>query len=480
MLRPHRKDVLTIFILLAFVFAYFYQASGWNGSSRFGLIFAIIEEGRLTIDTYHNLQGTWTGDAAYFNGHYYSDKAIGPSVAGAIFYVPLYWMQQIFDYPPQAKVRKILTFLIVGLPAAIAGSLMYILCLYLSGSRFRAYWVTLAITLGTMYLPYSVSFFSHQFSAALLFSVFFMIFLLKEKPEIRGNGYLFLIGLLAGWALISEYPTAAIILPLMIYYLAIVWRNHNYRHWNSVIMPISGGMIPVLLQLLYNKLCFGNFLSIGYANLNDPVFVSGMAQGVMGFHWPDGWALYYMTLHPTMGLFWESPVLLLSFAGVGFMMLERRYRDEALLALWVIGSYLVMMSGYYMWWGGYALGARHIIPVLPFFCVYLAFVARRFNWLLVGLSLISIGQMLIAAASTVLVPDETLVFRISTGTSNIYSYCLQRLMEGKFAQNLGHQFLGLESWSSLIPLLVVVAGITLFFFWDDINPYPMNQKVSVD
>jgi hypothetical protein len=80
----------------------------------------------------------------------------------------------------------------------------------------------------------------------------------------------------------------------------------------------------------------------------------------------------------------------------------------------------------------------------------------------------------------VLVPDETLVFRISTGTSNIYSYCLQRLMEGKFAQNLGHQFLGLESWSSLIPLLVVVAGITLFFFWDDINPYPMNQKVSVD
>ena len=476
MLRQYRKDVLTIFILLAFVFAYFYQSSGWNGSSRFGLIFAIIEEGHLTIDTYHNLMGTWTGDTAYFNGHYYSDKAIGPSVAGAIFYVPLYWMQQIFDYPPQATARKILTFLVIGLPSAIAGSLMYVLCLYLSCSRTRAYWVTLAITLGTMYFPYSVTFFSHQFSSSLIFGAFFMTFFLKESPEIRGNGYLFLIGLLSGWALVSEYPTVAIILLLMIYYLVIVWRNHNYRHWRSVILPISGGMLPVLLQLLYNKLCFGNFLSTGYANLNDPIFVSGMAQGVMGFHWPDLWALYYMTLYPTMGLLWESPVLLLSFIGAGFLMHERRYRDEAILALWVIGSYLVMMSGYYMWWGGYALGARHIIPVLPFFCVFLAFVPKRFTWLLAGLGLISIGQMIIAAASTILVPDETLMLRITTGASNIYSYCLQRLMAGKFAQNLGHQLLGLESWSSLIPLLVVVAGLTLFFFWNVMKSYHTTES----
>jgi len=144
--RQYRKDALIIFCLLAFVYAYFYQEGGYNGDSRFGLIFAIVQEGRLTIDTFQNREGTATGDKSFFNGHYYSDKAIGPSVVGAIFYVPFYWIQQIFHRISQPNVKMILTFLVIGLPAAIAGSLIYILCLYLSKSRFRSFLVALAIT----------------------------------------------------------------------------------------------------------------------------------------------------------------------------------------------------------------------------------------------------------------------------------------------------------------------------------------------
>ena len=465
--RQYRKDAWIIFFLLAFVYAYFYQDSGWNGNSRFGLIFAIVREGRLSIDTFQDREGTETGDKAFFKGHYYSDKAIGPSVVGAILYVPLHWVKQTFNRVSQSAVKIILTFLVIGLPSAIAGSLMYSLCLYLSKSRFRAYLVTLTITLGTLYFPYSLTFFSHQFSSSLLFSAFFMLFLLKERPEIRKNWYFFLIGLLLGWALISEYPTAVIILTLIFYYLFIVWRNYTYHHFRLIALPMLGGSIPVLLQMLYNKLCFGNFLSIGYTNLIDPFYSSAMGQGVMGIHWPNLKVLTYMTLHPNMGLFWESPGLLFSIIGAGFMFLKRRYRYEAILAMWVVGSYLVIMSGYYMWWGGWALGPRHIVPVLPFFCVFLTFVPKRLTWPLVVLSLVSIGQMVIAAASSILVPD-TMVLKISTldffEFSSIYSFCLKQLVEGNFAPNLGHQFLGLKSWSSLIPLLVVIAGVTFFFF----------------
>jgi len=470
--RHYRRDALIVFCLLAFVYAYFYQPGGYNGDSRFGLIFAIVQEGRLTIDTYQDREGTATGDKAYFNGHFYSDKAIGPSVVGAIFYVPFYWMQRIFNHPSQATVKMILTFLVIGLPSAIAGSLIYILCLYLSGSRSRSFIVTMAIALGTMYLPYSIIFFSHQFSSSLLFGAFFMIFFLKEKPEIGKNWYLFLIGFLLGWALISEYPTVAIILALIAYYFSIVWRNHTYRHFRSIVLPLLGGSIPVLLLLLYNKLCFGNFLTIGYTNLSNPYFGSAMGQGVMGIHWPDLRVLYYMTVHPTMGIFWESPVLLLSFIGAAFMFLDRRYRSEAILAMWVIGSYLVIMSGYYLWWGGWALGPRHIIPILPFFCIFLIFVPKRLTWLLVLLSIVSIGQMIIPAAGVVMVPD-TMVSKIGKlgffEYSNIYSYSLKQLLKNHFAQNLGRLFLGLKSWRSLIPFLLVVAGFTFFFFWNTIK-----------
>jgi hypothetical protein len=481
MFRQYRKDAFIIFVLLAFVYAYFYQDSGSNGNSRFDLIFAVVQEGHLYIDAYHNQEDNQTIDQAYSEGHYYSDKAIGPSVVGALFYLPLYWMQHLFNLPSPGTVKMILTFLIIGIPSAVAGSLLYILSVYWSQSRMRAFLVTMAISLGTMYFPYSIVFFSHQFTSSLLVSAFFMIYLLKERPERMGNWYLFLIGLLLGWALISEYPAAVIILALIGYYFSVMRRRSVYRHWRAIVLPMLGGIIPILLQLIYNRLCFGNFLSIGYQNLADPYFSSAMGQGLMGIHRPNLHVLYYMTFHPTLGLFWESPVLLLSIIGAGFLLRNRPYRDEAILAVWVICSFLVVMSGYYMWWGGFALGARHIIPTLPFFCILLSFVPKRLNWLFVGLSVVSVGQMIIAAASTVQIPD-TMVLEISKlgffEYSNIYSYCLHQLLEGNFTENLGHLLLGLKSWSSLVPLLVGATGIAFFYFLHGMDPHHLHDRFS--
>jgi hypothetical protein len=331
-----------------------------------------------------------------------------------------------------------------------------------------------------MCFPYSIIFFSHQFTASLLFCAFFLMYLIHENPERMGGGYLFLIGLLMGWALISEYPAALIILPLIVYYLWVIRRRSEYRHWRSILLPALGGFIPILLQLTYNRLCFGDFLSIGYANLDAPVFRSAMQHGLMGIHRADWHALYYMTFHPTLGLFWQSPVLLLSILGAGSLLWNRRYRAEAVLAVWVIGSYLVVLSGYYMWWGGWALGARHIIPMLPFFCILLSFVPKRLNWLFAGLCALSIGQMIIPAAN-VQVPDAMVLNIGALGFfeySNIYSYCWQQLVEGRFTENLGHLLLGMKSWSSLIPLLVGAAGITFFYFWRDVNAHPLRNRIS--
>jgi hypothetical protein len=474
--RNYRKDAFIIFVMLTIVFAYFYQDSTWNGNSRFGLIFSSVEEGRLQIDDYYNTQGTITNDLALANGHYYSDKAIGPAVIGAILYAPIHWVQQIFHHPSQETVKMILTFLVIGIPSAIAGSLMYILCLYLSGSRFGAYLVTLTIALGTMYLPYSVTFFSHQLTSSLLFSAFFMIFFLKEGTGLRKNGYLFLIGLLLGWAVISEFPSALIVLVLVIYYLFVIRRNKDYRKLRSLLMPLLGGLIPILLQLVYDKICFGSFFSVGYSNLSDQYFSSSMSSGLMGIHLPNLRVLFYMTLHPTLGLFWQSPALLLAFVGAVMIFHLHRYRAEGILAIAIICAYFVMISGYYQWWGGYALGPRHIIPVLPFFCILLAFVPKKFYWPFAVLSLFSIAQMLIAAATTVQVPDTMIPQLGSMGFfaySNIYNFCLPILMKDGFIQNLGYRFLRLTSWRSLIPLLVVMVGINLLFFW---NEFKANKK----
>jgi hypothetical protein len=198
-----------------------------------------------------------------------------------------------------------------------------------------------------------------------------------------------------------------------------------------------------------------------------------MNQGIGGISWPNLKVLYYMTLHPTLGVFWQSPVLLLAIIGAVFMFTQRRYREEAILAACIICAYFVILSGYYAWWGGNAVGPRHIIPALPFFCLFLVFVPKKLKWPFVGLSLVSIGQMIIVAASTTQVPGK-MIAKLSTigffGYSNIYSYCLQQLTSyGNFTQNLGNEVLHLSSWSSLIPLFFVIVGLTLFFFWNELK-----------
>jgi hypothetical protein len=82
------------------------------------------------------------------------------------------------------------------------------------------------------------------------------------------------------------------------------------------------------------------------------------------------------------------------------------------------------------------------------------------------------GQMLIGAASTVQVPD-TMVSQFGQmgyfAYSNLYSFCLPQLIKGNFTQNLGHRLLHLNSWSSLLPLFVFFALVTMIFFWNEIK-----------
>lgn len=82
------KEAWIVFCLLAFVFGYFYQDAGWNGNSRIALSLAVVRESRLNIDSYQGNEalGLATGDRAFFNGHYYTDKAIGSSIVGGARY----------------------------------------------------------------------------------------------------------------------------------------------------------------------------------------------------------------------------------------------------------------------------------------------------------------------------------------------------------------------------------------------------------
>src|SRR5512140_1665029 len=75
-----RTQVLLVGAMLFFAAMYFYQEPGWNGNTRLALVRAIVERGSLQIDAYWKTPGWITEDAAFFNGHYYSDKGPGSAL----------------------------------------------------------------------------------------------------------------------------------------------------------------------------------------------------------------------------------------------------------------------------------------------------------------------------------------------------------------------------------------------------------------
>jgi hypothetical protein len=468
----YTKNALLVFALLAFMYGYYFQNPGANGNSRLGLVFALVQQRRLTIDTYYNSEGTRTIDFAVINGHHYTDKGIGASVIGAIFYSPLYLFIKLTNSQIDLRtIKYILTFLVIGLPSAFAGSLVYVLCETISGSRLRAFFATLSITLGTMVLPFSAIYFGHQLAGAFLFGGFFLIFQLKQKPGLGQKwGYICLVGLLLGMAFITEYTTAILILPLCIYYLYLAWERVSFRWLGRAVLPFAlGAIIPLIPLMIYNKLVFGNPFSIGYEHLGNQ-FQASMSQGLLGISWPRPEVLFYLTFHPAEGIFWQSPVLLMAMVGFFFLWRDKRYRVEGIIAFWGFIGFLLLNSGYFLWWGGGSFGPRHLIPMLLFLSLPLALVPQRFSPIVLLLALISFGQMLIPLAGSVLVPDTYFVQNPHLpfwGYSTIYSYVLPQLLNGNFTYNLGEIVFGLNSWATIIPnILVILSVVGVFIRWD--------------
>jgi hypothetical protein len=477
-----KKEALLVFLLLACTYVYFYHDPGWNGNSRLGLTFAIVEEGRLTIDSFHNQVGTFTKDKAIYEGHYYTSKAIGSSLVAALFYYPLFRLENLLGFKLAiGELKYLLTFFSIGLPSALAGGLMYVLCKQVTGKKLHSFVFTVAVNLGTMMYPFSVIFFAHQLAGSLLFIAFFLIFQMKLGADSLQKRDSFLVGFLLGFALITEYPVAPIVLILTIYYFVVIFTKVVENRGMAAVLPALGALIPIAVVVAYNVVVFENLISTGYTHSADGWFLENQTQGLVGIGWPDPKVMYYMSLHPAFGLFWQSPLLILSLIGMWFMWRAPGYKFETLIAATAFFSLLILYSGFYNWYGGWTFGPRYLIPMLPFMCLPLAFLPRRWFPSVVILGLISITGMFIAATTSIIIPDTSYKLIDTLGYfqySSIYSYCLQLLLDGEFATNIGTKLLGLNAWVSLIPVLLVLLGITIAFFamHDDATSLPLLKS----
>ncbi|MCG5056408.1 MAG: hypothetical protein KA712_26010 [Myxococcales bacterium] len=388
-------------LLLWVTYAYFIAAPSWNPNAHFDLTLSLVEYGRLDIDPYHHN----TGDKATHGGHVFSDKAPGLSFLAALPYAVFRagW-RALGGAPPQVvaigrggrfdagAVRGdgdddvllnpsfrfglyVATVFTSGLAVAALGGLLLALGRQAGLSRPVATAAAMGACLGTLLFPYATSLHGHAVAAALAFASFGILAL--EPPASRDDGTppfrprrLAWAGLCGGTAVTCEWPAALALAAVSVWVVARAVRPTGWRHVTRLWPFVGAAAFPLALALLYNTAAFGGPFRLGYGHLHRDEFAAGMGRGLFGIGWPSPLVMLKQTFGRSRGLFYTTPLLL--FATLGLCTWRRRTRawpDVPAVAGFTVVSSLFLSAGYYMWWGGAALGPRHVIFALPFWAM---------------------------------------------------------------------------------------------------------------
>ncbi|MFB3882968.1 MAG: hypothetical protein ACE149_17010 [Armatimonadota bacterium] len=436
---------------------FFYIGGNWNVESHYAQIYALAERGSLIIDDYPFLP-PGGGDAAFYRGHYYSDKLIGPALLAAPIYRLLRETATASELSSRAAVYIALRFTNVAanaLPSALLGALLYLFLAELGLATQLRVWLAFAYGLGTLAFPYSTVFFGHQLAAVAITGAFMLLWRQRREWSHRRA---VAAGALAGFAAISDAMGIflAALFGLYALWLAVSGSTLESRLSNlgRRIPPLAAAALAVFsLQLIANWSSFGSPLAFPHLYHAQAAFRERHTAGLFGIHLPQLYPLYQLTLGPWRGLFYGCPALLMALPG--FLIMKRRWRAEAILcaASWLL--VLLLNSGYENWTTGSAYGPRYQIVVLPLLIIAAATAAERWPLALKVLASISIAFMFIVTARSPFV-DE--------GIQNPLRAIISRFSVSDLAQgNLGMliSFGTLQGLASLLPLLAAIGAFLL-------------------
>ena len=424
-----------LFVLLFTSYAYFYQAGGWNQNSRFDLVRAITNEHSLRIDPFQ----ANTGDKAFFDGHYYSDKAPGIALAAT----PVVWMARPIlialggdpeSYGGIAFLSYLATVVTSGLFTALAAVLLYDVCLALGASPGGALFAALTYGLASPMWPLATLFLGHAISAASLVLAFAAAIALRPTtkgspnqppPRLRRSAVVrdtyfvvsaaqrdvllgLAVGVGGGWATVSEFPAAigaALIAALAAWHASALDRARFVRVCAAIAV---GALACAAVLMAYQYACFGSPFHVAYTSEQG---FEAMQQGFFGLGTPRWNRLRRILFEEYRGLLPIAPALAL--APLGLLLLfarDRRARPAIFVATVVAGYYVVLNASYTYWEGGWSYGPRHLSPAIPFLAIGLAAIwtmtARAIRVVLGALAIVAAALSLVAVSTMAQPPAE--------------------------------------------------------------------------
>jgi len=387
-----------------FAYAYFYEAGGWNQNTRFDLVRALVEQRGIRIDDYQDN----TGDRAVFESHYYADKAPGASFTAAPVVALARAAMRLVHANTKSHANLMRLSYLASLSAAAFPAALAVMCVWhlargMGASSRGATVVALTFGLGTPFWAWATVFYSHTLSAACLLGAFVAAVHLggpSSRPgrDIRLGGA---VGLLVGWAVVTEFPTVVPGAIVAIFALWQAWRDDVGRLGRvAASLAIAGGACAIVLGA-YHYAAFGSPFHVGYASEEDSTL---LRHGFFGITFPKPAIMGQLLWGAFRGLLPLAPVLAL--VPIGWVMAtgSREWRRAGLVAAAMFLVGFALNASYDHWEGGWSFGPRQLGPVLGFAAVGLVPVwikgGRALRALVVALAVAGSAFSLIGVSTT--------------------------------------------------------------------------------
>jgi len=266
------------------------------------------------------------------------------------------------------------TLLWNGVITGVTAALLWLTARRLHYSDHVGIGLALLYGLGTIAWPYANQFFGEPLSALSLLFCFYGILSFRHTNRLV---WLLLAGCAAAVA-ITTVVAHTLLLAILGLYLVTFFlyvptmdpaetaddpasspRSNAHQRAPLTRLFVAGAafalpiVIAGLLLLWYNNMRFGNPFSTGYHFDSGEGFSTPMLQGLWG-----------LLLSPYRGVFWHTPLLLISL--VAFVPFARRHPVEAFVIFGLSFVLFSLYSRWWMWWGGFAWGPRFLVPLTPF------------------------------------------------------------------------------------------------------------------
>jgi hypothetical protein len=407
-----------------------------NEMSRWAAVVSLVDRGRLSFaPEVAALLGPRFEDVAERDGRLYPNKAPGAGVAALPGYLAI---RPVAGSPGAASMRLAVTAM-----RWTASTVPVLLIAFLFAGALRSMEVPpdaagvalLSLLFGTPLFSYGLLLFAHALVALGLFGGWVLLFH-PDRSERASRDVA--AGALLGLAVLADYPA---LVPAALLATAGAWGRPPARALRIAL----GALPPAVLFFGYNAAAFGGPLTLPVAHERLEAFRKLREHGAYGVGWPSAGNFLRLLFDPSKGLVVLSPILLAAGAAAPAAVRRLGTRSGGTL-LAVPASLLLVYSGFPDWHGGFTVGARYLVPALPFLLVPLAFV----RWGAVASSL--------AGASTAAVALTTLVFPfVPPGFPLPWgSFSARLLSEGLVAPNLLH--LVWRPLAIVVPFALVLAA----------------------